>query len=171
MNSFLGMKLLTHTKFLLILLATIHSSVVFSQTSYPDIYLTRSHKGIIYGKTDNPFCKKSAFDPKRDEIDEAEKYIRSKVDSLTNNFNNASLISIYINKKFENYKRQYFGCLQADNKKVLRINFDYVEDLSKIDWNFKDIMLFEDGWDNHWTVEINLNTKELIFFSVNSKGG
>ncbi len=156
---------------LCLIVLSVFTSVTFSQTEYPDVFLTDRYKGIIFGVANNPFCRGNAFDPKRTEIDEAENYIKGSVDSLTRAFNDSSKLLINIEEKYDNYKRQYFGCILSSNTKILRITFDYVSDLSKINWNFIEVMLFDDGGDNHWSIEFDLNKKKIISFSVNSIGG
>jgi hypothetical protein len=80
------------------------------------------------------------------------------------------MTSLSTNRKFERHRRQYFGCIQPENKRVVIITFDLYRRFFKINWDFKEVMLLADGRNNHWKTEFDNNANKLVCFSVNSMG-
>lgn len=66
----------------------------------------------------------------------------------------------------ENYTKQYVGFINANNAKIVWINFiwkGYVEDLIK-----KDIIYVYDGGSFFWSIFINISDRTLFNMEVNS---
>lgn len=70
-----------------------------------------------------------------------------------------------INKKtLKKYVRQYFGFLSEDGDVIIQIYFNRGHVINEMS---KDIIVVLDGGFNHWSIKINLSTKELFDMYVN----
>ena len=118
---------------------------------------------------------KEKFTPSIDDVRAAEKILNNNIPkwAKTQYENNSACPVIYSN--MHKYCKQYVGYFNSEGEKIIYLNAFYNEP----PFNESDQMIFfsealirgQDGCSNYWSVEINLNTNELMTFMVNSIGG
>lgn len=129
------------------------------EKSYEGYIFNKEH--CIWGFQPEP----TRYTPTLDNIAQAEMILR---DSIESNYVKSKQ-KVYrkppINKKtLKKYVRQYIGFLSEDGDVIIQIYFNRGHVINEMS---KDIIVVLDGGFNHWSIKINLSTKELFDMYVN----
>ncbi len=105
------------------------------------------------------------FTPTINEIILAEKLLYKNLDTINNKWASS------VHKNLKTYLRQYFGYINVNGERIIYIYAFRKKDLPELrkQW-LQNLIMVEDGGDNYWQIEINLNTKKLLSFGINSVG-
>ena len=128
-------------------------------------FKTKQFEVAIFPESSYEIMQGKRFTPTKEEIFEAEKALKSKLKEANRNLEN-QYNSPIIHRNLKKYKRQYFGYINGNGKKVLYINSLWKKNEEETKW-LQQIIMVSDGGSYYWNIEYNLNTDELINLSVN----
>lgn len=123
---------------------------------------TCNYKGYIFQAGGNNFIPDNndseRWTPTAEDIKEVELIIKASYKDYR---------TTYELKSLRSYKRQYLGYLNEKGERIVWINALCGNDLN--DWLKNDTVIVLDGGSCYWNVRVNLMTKQVFNFGVNSK--
>ena len=154
-------KLLTLVVVLIILLIIITTMGIFAflNKNKAKVIETKIFSGVIFPEDYSiSFLKEGKrYTPSSEDITKAEEILEKCLKEQN--------LSVY--SKLSQYKRQYFGLINADNGKIIYINAGIgFEEFEKPNWK-KDYVSVNDGGDNFFNIKVNLNQEKCFDFYVN----
>jgi hypothetical protein len=105
------------------------------------------------------------FTPSKDDVDRAEEALIQQLPELNNDHQNQDDTPV-IEKNLKKYRRQYFGYIDQNGKKILFINAFWKKDKEYGNWLSQTVNVEGEG-SYFWTVKLNLATEELFDLTVN----
>lgn len=151
----------------LIFFFTIISFAFFGQNQkvIADHYKNCKFNVVIFSKDYKSFKNGDSFSPSRENVEEAEKMLRSDLKKLNKEMTNQSSSPI-IHKKLKKYNRQYFGFVDHKGHKILYINALWKRKNKTNSW-LKRYIKMNDGGSYFWQIYYDLTTKKLYGLNVN----
>lgn len=130
----------------------------------------KGYKGYIFPKEYSVLGfppEPNRYTPCLEDVAQAEKILKDSIGSDYVKSNQRAYCKPPINKNtLKKYVRQYIGYVTEDGKIIIHI---YLSNGIEIDKNelSEDIIYIFDGGSNHWSIKINISTKELFDMQVN----
>ena len=130
----------------------------------------KGYEGYIFPKEHSIWGfppEKGRYTPSSEDIAQAEKILQDSINTDYVKSNQKAYRKPPINRKtLKKYIRQYVGYLTEDGKIIIHI---YLNKGIEMDKNklTKDVIAVMGGGSNHWSISINLSTKELSNMRVN----
>jgi hypothetical protein len=110
------------------------------------------------------------FTPTAAEVKTAETYLKAGIVDFTREYKYGNGKPV-VNTNLGLFLRQYFGYLNEQGEKIILINFFRKEKQALVKKAKTEIIEVEDGGNDYWKIEVNLDAKALRNLSVNSIGG
>lgn len=134
-----------------------------------DHYITNDFECVILPVSRYTF-NIGGYTPTREEIDNAEKVLKSDLKRLNRKRINQGINnSPVIHENLRNYVRQYFGYIDNKGNKHLFINFIWRPSAEKLNWLEEEVNMI-DGGSYFWSIRYNINKKRLFDLSINGQG-
>ncbi len=118
---------------------------------------------------------KEKFTPSISEVKQTEKILNDNMPAWTKTQYKDDFACPNIYSNMHKYCKQYAGYFNSKGEKIIYLNAFYDEEKFNGEIEKKYIpeafIIAQDGCSNYWRTEINLNTRELLMFMVNSHGG
>ncbi|MBP5667443.1 MAG: hypothetical protein J6X32_04760 [Salinivirgaceae bacterium] len=155
-------------KIFVIITTLLIGNLVYSQEV---VYIKeKGYEGYIYPKEHSIWGfqpESNRYTPKFEDIAQAEKILRDSIGTDYVKSKQYAYRKPPINKRtLKKYVRQYVGYLTEDGEVFILIYFD--KGFDKDEFNFsEDIMCVFDGGSDHWSIKINISTKQLFDMKVN----
>lgn len=143
-------------------------SYVYSQEA---VYVKgKGYEGYIFPKEHSIWGfppEQNRYTPSLEDIAQAEKILQDSIGTDYVKSNQKTYCKPPINKNtLKKYVRQYVGYFTEDGKIIINIYLNRGIDMRKNELS-DDIIAVFDGGSNHWSVCINLSTKELSDMQIN----
>jgi hypothetical protein len=137
----------------------------YNQKIVTDHYKTFQFNVVIFPKEYKSFNDGDSFTPARQEVDDAESALRSKLELINKDLKNQEESPV-IHRRLRRYNRQYFGYINSDGHKVLYISALWKGRNKTNTWLERYIPM-TGGGSYFWQIKYNLSTKELTDLNVN----
>ena len=141
---------------------------IFAQNS--EFIKGKDYEGYIFSKEHSIWGfppEKNLYTPSLEDIAQAEKILKDNIGTEYIKSSQKAYCKPPINKNtLKKYVRQYVGYSTEDGKIVIHIYLNRGVEMDK-DKLLEDIISVLGGGSNHWSIRINLSTKELSDFQVN----
>ncbi len=105
------------------------------------------------------------FTPSKKDVDEAEESLLQQLPELNNDHMNQDDTPV-IEKNLKKYRRQYFGYIDRNGKKILYINAFWKKEKEFDNWLEESVNVLGKG-SFFWNVKFNIETGELFDLTVN----
>lgn len=119
----------------------------------------------IFPQEHSEFLPEKRFTPTKEDIQQAEKALKTNLKFINKNLVNQSSSPI-IHKNLKKYKRQYFGCYDEQGRKYLLINAFWSDRIEEKGW-LNGMVIVMDGGSYYWQIKYYLENEELKDLSVN----
>lgn len=123
-------------------------------------------KENVYITFENQFKR---YTPSREDIFLCEKIIKEQLENINNERHSQGGNCPIIHKKIRKYVRQYIGFINNKGEKEVWVNFLWKDDdyFNRLD---KEVIHVSDGCSYYWSVQINLDAKNLHHLRINGHG-
>jgi hypothetical protein len=131
-----------------------------------DNYKTENFDIAIFPKTYIELLPEKRFTPKKEQIDMAEKELRTNLKKLNIKRINQSSTPI-IDRKLHRYRRQYIGYIGKNGDEILLINAFWKSSNDKKEIWLNHFFRTLDGGSYYWEIKYNIKTGELFELHIN----
>ena len=139
-------------------------------TDYSIHIIGNSFEGVVFSdkyQLTLSFTKGKKFTPTESDIVAVEKMLRSNLDTIQDQTNQNKTIKRHL----KHYLRQYFGYINENGDKIIRINLFWKSADIKRDVHWlKEVNITEDGGGHYWQIKANLKSSKLFDYQVNGVG-
>ena len=130
-------------------------------------YKTDKFEAAIFpGTSKDLFPGPSRFTPTQDDVNAAEAALSRQLAELNADKQNQGMTPV-IDKHLKKYKRQYFGYVDMNGRKILFINMFWKRDKDNMELWLQEKVSELGGGSYFWNVKYNLETGELFDLDVN----
>ena len=146
-----------------ILIALLLSTLSKAQDIEAELYVTTSYKVAIFPDSFPVKLAGDRFTPTRGEVDQAEKALSRDLFLLNQELENQDRDDV-IHRKLLQFKRQYFGYVNDQGEKIIKI-IAFIDTDEESDFLTQEKIIV-DGTSDNWVVYYNIDTNELYDLAV-----
>ncbi len=133
----------------------------------------KGFSGYIFNENHDVFVsignQAKRYTPTQNDIFLCEKLLKEQIETINDTRYHQSGNCPIIHKKLKKYVRQYVGFVNDKGEKVIWINFIW-KDKNYFDRISKDIIVVSDGCSYYWSVQVNLDIRNLHHLRINGQG-
>jgi len=155
--------LIINILFLIVVSTQLNNTTYIQQKSFDGYIFSKDHFILI--SVEN---QQERYTPSKEDVIQVERLIRRNLWKVNNRLINQGGSCPIIHKNLKNYIRQYFGFVNKNGEKIIRINF--VWKTKSTDGNISKDVYVLDGCSYYWNIKVNIDSEKLFDLMVNGEG-